>query len=501
MASANVVTPDTRRSREVAARVARRPWALRIAGQEVSGDPNGWESISPATGEHLVTVPAATPADVDLAVRAGRAAFESWRWLAPRERAARVRAWATLVSEHAQELAELDAIDAGLPYSAALADVRTTVATMEMNAEWALELKGATVPASSDHLHYTIREPFGVVARIGAYNHPLMFAARASAGLVAGNAVIVKSPDQAPLSGLVLAELADEIFPRGLVTVLCGAGPIVGDAIVRHPEIRRIAFTGSVGTGLTIQATAAASGSVKSLSFELGGKNPLVLFPDADLQAAARGALNGMNLIRSSGQSCGSTSRLVVHASVADQIVALVREQFESVVVGDPFASGTQMGPVVSEAHRDRVLEHVQGARRSGATVVMGGEIPAGLEAGWYVEPTLLTDVTAEMPIAQEEVFGPVLSVITWEDEREAVEIANGVGYGLTASIWTRDVARAHRLAREIDAGFIWVNETSSHFRGVPFGGFKNSGVGREEDLSELLSYTQVKSVNVPLER
>lgn len=499
MASANVLTPDTARSREVAARVASRDWTLRIGGAEVAGHPDGWESICPATGEHLVTVPAATVDDVDAAVHAGGAAFETWRWLAPRERAARVREWAALIAEHAEELAELDAIDAGLPLGAALADVDTAVKTMEMNAEWALELKGITIPATSDHLHYTVREPFGVVGRIVAYNHPLMFAARASAILIAGNAAIVKSPDQAPLSGLRMAELADEVLPAGLVTILCGSGPIVGDAIARHPEIRRLAFTGSVGTGLTIQGAASTSGSIKTLSFELGGKNPMLICPDADLDAAADAALKGMNLVRSSGQSCGSTSRMVVHTSVAEEMIERVRAKFESVVVGDPFAEGTEMGPVVSEGHRDRVLALIDRATRAGAQIVTGGEMPSGLECGWYVEPTLLRGVTNDMEIAQEEVFGPVLSVITWDDEIEAIRIANGVRYGLTASIWTRELSRAHALARRMEAGFVWLNETSSHFRGVPFGGFKNSGVGREEDLSEMLSYTQIKAINVPV--
>jgi 2-formylbenzoate dehydrogenase len=207
----------------------------------------------------------------------------------------------------------------------------------------------------------------------------------------------------------------------------------------------------------------------------------------------------GMNLTMTSGQSCGSTSRLVVHESVAGEVVDRVRAAFEALTIGDPLADGTQMGPVISDVHRDRVLGHIQSARDSGATILAGGGPPEGLDRGWFVAPTLIGGVTQDMPIAMNEVFGPVLSVVTWRDEEEALRIANAVEYGLTASIFTRDLARAHRLARRVDAGFVWFNETAAHYLGVPFGGFKNSGVGREEDLGEMLSFTQVKTVNVPI--
>ena len=499
MAAGNAVQPDATRTREVAARVADRDWSIRIGGEQIAGDPQGWDTINPTTGEHLATVPAATADDVDAAVRAGQAAFAEWRHVAPRERAARVRAWAELVREHTDELAELDAVDAGLPMHAGRFDVGNAVEAMHTGADWAMELKGSTIPATADHLHYTVREPFGVVARIIAYNHPLMFATRAVTPLIAGNAVIVKTPDQAPLSGLRLAELADEVLPPGVLTILAGPGPVVGEALSRHPAIRRIAFTGSVRTGLAIQGAAAASGIVKSISLELGGKNPLIVYPDADLEEAARWAMIGMNLTMTSGQSCGSTSRLMVHESVAEEVVERVRASFEALTIGDPLAEGTQMGPLITDAHRDRVLEHIQSARDSGATILAGGGAPEGLDRGWFVAPTLIGGVTQDMPIANNEVFGPVLSVVTWRDEEEVLRMANAVEYGLTASIFTRDVARAHRIARQVDAGFVWINETAAHYNGVPFGGFKNSGVGREEDLSERLSFTQVKTVNMPL--
>jgi acyl-CoA reductase-like NAD-dependent aldehyde dehydrogenase len=310
--------------------------------------------------------------------------------------------------------------------------------------------------------------------------------------------VILKTPDQTPLSGLRLGEIVADLLPAGTLNILSGIGPVAGDALARHPDVRRLAFTGSPQTGRMIQR-AAAETAVKTVSLELGGKNPLIVFPDADLELTAAGAVQGMNFHWTAGQSCGSTSRLIVHESLVDELVDAIVARLGDIRIGDPLDPTTEMGALVSEAQRDKVARYVDSAQQSGAQLVAGGGRPAHLQGGLFFAPTVFTDVPADALVAREEIFGPVLSVITWRDENEALAIANSVQYGLTASLFTRDIGRAHRLARRLDAGYVWVNNTSQHFPGMPFGGFKESGVGREEDGAELLAYTQVKSVNVSL--
>jgi 2-formylbenzoate dehydrogenase len=317
---------------------------------------------------------------------------------------------------------------------------------------------------------------------------------------VAGNAVVLKAPDQTPLSALRMAELAVEVFGPDLCAVVTGRGSVSGQALVRHPLVRRIGFIGSPETGQLIQRQAAESG-VKHVSLELGGKNALIVLPDADLGRAADAAVFGMNYTATAGQSCGSTSRLLLHESVAGEVLDRVVEQVRAIRVGHPLTEGTQMGPLIDRRQYDKSIGAVRAATAAGAQVLAGGGRPDTVgEEGWYVAPTVLGGMAPDNPAAMEEIFGPVLSVLTFRDEHEAVALANGSRYGLTAAVWTSDVTRAHRTAAQLQAGYVWVNGSSRHYWGLPFGGVKSSGVGREESLEELLSYTETKAVTVVLE-
>jgi acyl-CoA reductase-like NAD-dependent aldehyde dehydrogenase len=314
---------------------------------------------------------------------------------------------------------------------------------------------------------------------------------------MAGNAVVVKSPESSPLTGSILGELCREHLPRGVVNIVHGLGLPAGDALVRDPAVRRIGFTGSVPTGLAIQRAAAESG-VKHVTLELGGKNPFIVFPDADLEKAVEGALAGMNFSWA-GQSCGSTSRLLLHESVHDDFVERLAARMQRLRLGDPTDPASEMGPVNSRRQHERVMGFIDSARHEGARLVTGGRRPPGesFRAGYWVEPTLYAGVEPSMRVAREEVFGPIVCALRWSTEAQAIALANGTEFGLTAAVWTRDLDTAMRMMRRIDAGTVWINTAGQHFVGTPFGGWKDSGLGGEECLEELLSYTQVKAVHV----
>ena len=479
--------------------VRARDWGL-VIDNEVRPAAGGtvFESIDPATGLVLAEVADGGSADVEAAVRSGHRGFEAWRRYSPRGRASAVRELAAAIRTHADELGFLDALDGGSPVTSMRKDVLWAADMLEMFADWALMIKGETFPGEGSGLHYSRLEPYGVVGRIIPFNHPLFFAAgKLGAPLMAGNAVILKPPPQAPLSAIRLGELIAEILPPGVVNVVNGSSPAPGVAIAGHPEIERIACIGSERTGRDIQRVSAGAG-VKHVSLELGGKNAMVVLADADLEAAARGAVFGMNFTATQGESCGSNSRLLVHRSIADQVVARVVELVDQIEVGVPIAESTQMGALVSREHFDRVSGYIGSGLEEGAVLAAGGGRPDHLPHGWFLAPTVFDRVTPEMRIAQEEIFGPVLSVLTFDDEDEAVRIANGVRYGLTASVWTQDVDRALRFVDELRAGYVWVNDSARHFPGLPFGGVKASGIGKEESLEEILSFTQSKTVSMP---
>ncbi len=481
---------------------ADREWTLLIGGRPAAARSGQYyPDESPVTEQVIAAVPDGGADDVNAAVRAAVPAAAQWRRVPARERGAVVAGLAQILERNAAELAMLDAIDGGHPVTGMHLDVAIAADMLRLFAGLAIELKGSTIPASGQHLHLTVREPFGVVGRIIPFNHPLMFAAgKIAAPLVAGNAVIVKPPDIAPLSALRIGELFAGALPPGVLSVVTGQGPAAGRAVVTHPEIRRIGFIGSDVTGREIQREAAGVG-VKDITLELGGKNALIAFPDADPAAVAAGAVAGMNFARSAGQSCGSTSRLLVHESIADEVVSRVAALMAAIRIGSPLDPATEMGTMASPAQYAKTQRYIRLAQDEGAELVTGGGRPPGLadQPGLYIEPTLFRGVRPDMRIAQEEVFGPVLAALTWKDEDEAIRIANSVGYGLTGSIWTNDISRAHRVAAALEAGYLWINGAATHFTGVPFGGVKLSGIGREESLDELLSYTQLKTINVIL--
>lgn len=472
-----------------------------IGGELVESVSGGWiESINPATEEVIGYVPAGTADDIDRAAKAAKAAYPAWNALGVERRATLLRELARRLNERSDEILRVEVADTGNTVSSLKGDVANAVWNLEHYAGLGYEIKGETFPATPGNIHMSWREPYGVVGRIVPFNHPIMFAVGRSAGaLIAGNAVIVKPPETSSLSATIFAEICREVLPPGVMNIVTGWGRDAGDAIARHPDIKRIAFIGSGATGRLIQKSAAEV-CVKHVTLELGGKNPLIVFPDANMEAAKAAAIRGMNFAWQ-GQSCGSTSRLLLHESIYDAFLVDVIARVKAIRIGEPQLEASQMGPMNSKAQYDKTLRYIDIGKADGARLLAGGGKPAGeaFSRGYWVEPTVFSDVMPGMRIAQEEVFGPILSVMRWRDVDEAIDICNGVEYGLTASIWTRDINTALTAAQRLQTGYIWINGVGAHYKGVPYGGYKSSGVGREECTEELLSYTQTKSVNILL--
>jgi betaine-aldehyde dehydrogenase len=454
------------------------------------------EVVSPATGEVLCAIADADAADVDRAVAAAREGFKAWRAVPPLERGRILREAAAVLRRHGPELAALDAADGGNPVTEMAGDVGIAAAQMEFFAGLVTEMKGHSVPMGAEAVNFSVREPRGVVARIIPFNHPFMFCAgKSAAPLAAGNSVIVKPPEQAPLSALRLAELLGPLLPPGAFNVVPG-GRAAGARLAEHPDVAMVALIGSVPTGRAVMRAAAET--IKPVLLELGGKNALIAFPDADPDQVAAAAVAGMNFTWC-GQSCGSTSRAFLHADIHDAVVARLAERAARFRPGLPTDPATTMGALASRGQFDKTLRYIETAKAEGARLVCGGGPPAdeALRGGFFVEPTIFAGVTPEMTIAREEIFGPVLAVLRWSDEAAMIEQVNRPEYGLTCSIWTNDIHRAHRTAAAVEAGFVWVNEVSKHFLGTPFGGMKQSGLGREECLEELLAFTQEKNIHI----
>ncbi len=473
-----------------------KPKGLFIGGEWVAAQSGeAITTINPSNGDVLGEVPLASEGDVDKAVAAAKAAFPAWAALPMTERAQYLIRLADAIDEHAEHLALMDAVDSGNAYSGMLGDMKWTSDTYRYFAGLVLEIKGETLSREPGHLNITLRQPYGVVAKINPFNHPFRFCAeKAASALAAGNTVVIKGPEQAPLSSLKLGELCEKIFPPGVVNIVTGDGK-TGSAMVRHKDVPRIGFVGSADTGRII-AREAADG-LKEVTLELGGKNPIVIFPDADPKKAAAQTIKSMNMNRQ-GQSCSSTSRVLVHESLHDEVVKELVKAAAAIPIGFPWLEGAEMGPIVSQQQYDRVMSYIGYGSEDGAKLLTGGGAPESDEfkKGFFVAPTVFDGVTPDMRIGVDEIFGPVMSVLTWSDYDEMIDIANGVMYGLTASIITDDFRTAMRAAEEIEAGYVWIN-SSGRYLGAPYGGWKQSGLGKEETFEELLSYTRVKNINM----
>jgi betaine-aldehyde dehydrogenase len=476
--------------------LTRERYEMFVGGEWVSAASGAtMDTIDPTTERAIAAVPLASAEDVDRAVAAAVKGQEEWKRLMWQQRAQLMRDLAQKVSEHAGELAELDAIDGGIPVTGMKKDVQNAVDFLLYFAGLASEVKGWTIETAQG-VCYTRREPYGVVGRIIPFNHPIQFAASAvAAPLAAGNSVVLKPAEQTVVSALRFAELASGILPPGVLNVVTGDGPTTGAAIVSHPLVPRIAFTGSVSTGRAVLRAAAEE--IKVVTLELGGKNPLIVFPDVDVHQVALATVDAMNFRRGQGQSCGSPSRVYVHEAIHDEFVETLKGLVDELEVGDPLSSASDMGPLAYADHYDRVIGYVASGKSEGARLVTGGERPKGRDRGYFLKPTVFDRVEPSMAIAREEIFGPVVSVLSWSDEDDVLAAANALRLGLTAYIWTNDLSAAMRFSREIEAGYVWVNGRGQRPFGAPFGGFKQSGLGTENDLEELLSYTRVKNVNI----
>ncbi|WP_042576635.1 aldehyde dehydrogenase family protein [Rhodococcus sp. MEB064] len=489
---------DTKATNPVDHYVTDRDFTMLIDGKFVHGGAGETSTVvDPSTGSDITEVPVATADDVRSAVAAAARAQPAWEALGVGGRSACFAQFRALVRDNRERLAMLDSIDCGNPVSGMRRDIDNCDDSIDGYPAMAKSLTGEVYPGDGDRLHYSAHRAYGVVGRINAFNHPALFAlTRSLPALITGNTVVMKPSEETSLSTLAAGELFAEAFPPGVVNIVTG-GAEVGDGIVTHPSIKRLGFVGSVPTGLLIQKRGAESGHVKQFSLELGGKNAMVVFPDVDLDEVVQGAISGMNMTTNAGQACGSNSRVVVHARIYDEFVTKLAAALGEYRMGVAYSDDTDIGPLVSRKQWSRVTGYVQAGVEDGATLVRGGGRPDGLpEGGNYLEPTLFADVTPNMRIAREEIFGPVISVFRWDDYDEMLTLVNGVDFGLTSSVWTNDLAVAHRTADAIQAGYVWINDSTQHFFGTPFGGWKNSGIGREDSKDEVMSYLEQKVVH-----
>ena len=452
-------------------------------------------SLNPHDNSVIADVAMAGPADVDRAVAAAQAAFPKWSRLAAMERGRLLLKLADAIEANADALARLESLDTGHPIrDTRNLDVPRTAATFRYFGGMADKFEGSVIPVEAGFLNYLTREPVGIVGQVVPWNFPLMFTSwKMAPALAAGNCVVMKPAELTPLSSLAIAELMAQVgFPEGVVNIVPGLGHVAGQYIAEHPEISKVAFTGSTAVGRKI--VQASSGNLKKVQLELGGKGANIVFGDADIEAVVQGSAFG--IFHNQGQACIAASRMIVHESVADEVLEKLVALSRTIRIGDPLDPATEMGPLTSRQHRDRVLSYVEIAREQGGRILAGGKSPDGaaFASGCYVEPTMV-EAKPEHRVSQEEVFGPFMTVTRFRTDEEALAIANGTEYGLGAGLWTRDLQRAHLVARELRAGMVWINSYKRVSPGSPFGGVGASGYGREMGFEAMREYTQPKSV------
>ena len=477
------------------ARIA--PGRLLINGQWVDGGKT-FDTVNPATGEVLTQIVDASATDVDHAVDAARRAFEGkngpWRKMPASERGRLIWRLADLVEQHIDELAELETVDNGKPiFESRHVDMPMVIDVLRYYAGWATKIHGETVNTFDSAFTYTLREPVGVVGLIIPWNFPLLLASwKLGPALACGNTIVMKPAEQTPLTTLRLGELAIEAgIPAGVLNIVTG-GPETGKAIVRHPGIDKIAFTGSTPVGKEIMRSAADT--LKRVTLELGGKSPNIVFADSDIDSAVKGAING--IFYGKGEVCNAGSRLFVESKVQDEFLDKLVGRAKKMVPGDPLDPKTRMGAIVSQEQMHTVLGYIEAGKSEGAKLIAGGSrVSVDGGKGFFIEPTVFSGVSNEMKIAQEEIFGPVLATLKFDDVDQVVELANRNQYGLAAAIWTRDVKKAHQVSRQLRAGTVWINTYGLMDAALPFGGYKSSGFGRELGQAALEHYTEIKTV------
>jgi acyl-CoA reductase-like NAD-dependent aldehyde dehydrogenase len=458
-----------------------------------------FDVFNPASGQVFAQVPRGGVADVDAGVAAARQAFDDRRWagLRPGKRTEILYKVGELIKRNISELAQLESLDSGKPVSIASGEMWAAGDVFRYYAGWPTKIFGETTPTDDNMLVYSLREPIGVCGGIIPWNFPLIMATwKIAPALAFGNTIVLKPAEQTPLSAIRLGELCLEAgVPEGVVNVVTGFGTEAGQALAQHGDVDKIAFTGSTEVGRKILH--ASEGNLKRVTLELGGKSPNIVFADADMNRATKGSMYGVFL--NSGQVCTAGTRIVVEKSVHDEFVSSLVDSTASMKMGDPLEEDTKMGPVVSQEQLERITGYIEIGRSEGAEVAVGGERAGELGDGYFVQPTIFTGVRNDMRIAQEEIFGPVAAVIEVDDVDEAISVANDTIYGLAAAVWTTDVSKAHRVARGIKAGTVWVNTAGNIDPSVSFGGYKQSGFGRELGLHSMETYTQTKSVWVNL--